>query len=320
MISPVRKSNMWMFINSENEYLYDKKLFTYATEFSDGVSCVAQDGMRPENDNSVHGAYYFAMDFNGDLLPNIKSDQPFTFVEGRTIISWGPEKRLINKKGEILRSANLAGYGTFSDGLVAVFVDGKISFWDTNGNIAISPKSITVNGFNEGLVFYLKNGKYGYLNKAGESVVNPVYLGARNFSNGYAIIKKEDGFYVIDKNFKERLGPFEDSFSYSENTFCVKKPNGWTYIDINGNQVIDDFFLEADKFSEGLAIVRLKSGELANIDTSGNVTILDATVALAYKNGLAIAEKNKMMGFIDRQGNWIIKPQYERVSNFTKVN
>ena len=105
-ITSVRKDNQWYFINERNEILFDK-VFTYASYFSNDLVCVSMDGIRVDGQDKVYGAYYSAMDSDGDFVENIKSDLPFVFRENRAIISYGPRKMLIDKNGNILKEASL---------------------------------------------------------------------------------------------------------------------------------------------------------------------------------------------------------------------
>jgi hypothetical protein len=46
------------------------------------------------------------------------------------------------------------------------------------------------------------------------------------------------------------------------------------------------------------------------------VIISDTELWEDFKEGLAMGRKGKMYGFFDKQGNWIISPQFEGVRGF----
>ncbi len=316
-ITSVRKDNQWYFINEHNEVLFDK-VFTYASYFSDGLACVAMDGLRVDGQDKVYGAYYGAMDEKGDFIENIKSDLPFTFRENRAIISYGPKKMLVDKSGYVWKEAVLSAYGKFNEGKLPVFKDGEIEYWDTNGEIIIGPASFTTQGFSENRALVLLNGKYGYIDGNGDQVVDYIYDGGANFSEGFAAVKKNNEYFFIDKNGTEILGPFLKARSFKEGKAAVFTEGSWRFIDSVGLDVFGKSFAEVDDFSEGMAITRSLDGQLSILNEDGSTTMSDARVAFQFKNGFAIAEKNGMMGYIKKDGSWLIEPEYEQVHDFFK--
>ena len=314
-ITSVRKDNQWYFINERNEVLFDKE-FTYATFFSDELVCVAMDGLRWPGEDQVYGAYYTAMDKEGVFYDEIKSDLPFVFKEGRTIVSYGPSKRLINKAGEVLKEAKLAGYGEFRDGKVAVFKEGKIEFWDRDGNVVIGPADFTTQSFSEDFALVLLNGKYGFIDSSGELAIPYKYDGGRGFKEGLASVKKGEEYFFINKEGAELFGPFSSTRDFQEGIAAVANDGNWNFIDLEGKQVFDGNYAEADSFSEGVAIVRTHDGKLGLVSIKGEFTAIDARVALQFKNGIAIAEARGKMGYINKDLSWLIEPQYERIHDF----
>lgn len=316
-ITAVRKDNVWYFINERNEVLFDKE-FTYAGYFSDGLACVAMDGMRWPGEDRVFGAYYTAMDKEGNFIREIKSDLPFTFHDGRTIISYGEDKMLIDKRGNVKKQSNLKAYSVFAEGKVAVFKDGKIEYWDKEGEVVIGPESFTTQEFNEDRALVLLNGKYGFIDEKGELVVDYQYDGGANFYEGLAWVKKGEEFFFIDKSGNQKLGPFQNVRSFSEGKAAAYYDGSWKYIDSKGQDVFGKSFAEVDDFSEGIAIVRQQDGQLSMLKESGELKELDARVAFQFANGFAIAEKNGMMGYINKEGDWVIDAQYENITDFTE--
>jgi hypothetical protein len=53
--------------------------------------------------------------------------------------------------------------------------------------------------FSDGLAEGKKNGKVGFYNSQGEWVIQPQFDGSRAFKNGYAAAKKGDKWGMIDK-------------------------------------------------------------------------------------------------------------------------
>lgn len=321
MIAPVRLNNQWMYINQAGEHIFDKSVYTHAGDFSDGLTCTSTDGMRQNGTNAVFGATYQAMDTKGNIVKGIKSDMPFVFSEGVAMTSWGSEKILIDTKGKVLRKEIIQADGDASNGLILVmYPDYKLEYWDTKGNTVLTFTDIGAMGnFSEGMAYFKNNGVFGYMDKSGKIAKNESYLFASSFEDGVARVQKEDGWYIIDNHFKELAGPFISIVGYSEGVFQIETKDGWSFFDKNGEQVTPDFYEAIDPFSEGKAIVLVKTGEIAMIDKQGNKTKVDAKMIFPFKNGLALAEKNGKMGYVDSNGKWVVEPKYERVSDFYKL-
>jgi len=91
----------------------------------------------------------------------------------------------------------------FSEGLVAVKINGKWGYMDKKGNIVIDCLYESAGEFSEGLVAVQKDGKYGYINNNGDVVVDFKYRTANSFEFGYAVIRSGTYYGVIDKEGNE---------------------------------------------------------------------------------------------------------------------
>ncbi len=69
-------------------------------------------------------------------------------------------------------------------------------------------------------------------------------------------------------------------------------------------------------FAQELALVR-QDGQFGYIDKSGNFVIKPQFEdAKSFSDGLAAAEQDKKWGFLNASGEWAIKPQYDKVKYF----
>ena len=181
-------------------------------------------------------------------------------------------------------------YG-FRDGMMAVQKKSDIEAWENgegsqayNGGIPNSPK-------------------IGFINEKGDLVVkciyeDPMYYSMRfgyHFSDGMAAVIKSTsngwGWGYINKQGREVI-PFEyvDAAPFGEGLAAVAKENyatgEWYYYFINkkGEPISSSHYVSAQAFSEGLCAVEVDN-------TSG-------------------------WGFINRQGQMVIAPQFSSVFNF----
>lgn len=135
-----------------------------------------------------------------------------------------------------------------------------------------------------GLSKVSKNGKVGYADKQGKEVIKLEYNEGLTFNEGYV---------------------------------AVKKGNKWLFLDSTGKAITEAIFDDAMSFENGLAVVT-KDGLSGYINHSGKLVIgFQFENARNFTEGLAPASNTKgLWGFINMQGNWVIKPQYGFADNF----
>jgi hypothetical protein len=116
-----------------------------------------------------------------------------------------------------------------------------------------------------------------------------------SFSNGYATAKIGEDYYVL-------------------------KPNG-TEIKLEPNNIC-----VIGAFIEGLAPIKQNKKPFGHyhsgfVDTTGKYIIPPVFLSVGYfsNNGLTWARgENKMYGYINKSGEWVIQPKYIRTNNFDK--
>ncbi len=151
-----------------------------------------------------------------------------------------------------------------------------------------------------------KNGKWGFLNSSGSFVIAPQFDWVSHFSEGLAAVMVGKKFGFIDESGHLVIKAlYRDAGDFSEGLARVKiggatvRPEGstltkgsdnkWQFIDKSGNTV---FKIKADElgdFSEGMASAR-------------------------------IIKSNRYLrcGYLDRQGQWAIAPQFELCEPFSR--
>lgn len=143
-----------------------------------------------------------------------------------------------------------------------------------------------------------KTKKLGYLSaKTGEWAIKP------QFENTFSVYPFKEGIAII----------------------CIDEGSGLkkTIIDKSGKMLLPFTSWDIDNFSEGLAIVRQTIDGIESsgaIDKTGKLVIPFSKGHIErFKEGLAVKidEKN-MAGFIDKKGNWAIKPQWETAFGFSE--
>ncbi len=106
---------------------------------------------------------------------------------------------------------------------------------------------------------------------------------------------------------------------------AVNPDNKFGFIDIHGNIVITPKYEYARDYHEGLAVVRT-GGKWGFIDTNGKMVIeakFDCIHNNGFSQGLAAVvqgdpEGKRNNSYIDKTGNWVIKPQFDSAEPFSE--
>ena len=176
----------------------------------------------------------------------------------------------------------------------------------------------------------------GYIDNTGQIVIEPQFNWVGKFSEGLAAVAIEEQIGYIDYSGKLVIEPrFNydqeiDGFEYfSEGLAVASFPNRESdsvqkgYIDTQGKIAIAPQFYQAYPFSEGLARVELlRSNRLryAFINKLGKILFShpSASEARDFSQGLAAIKIERKWGYINRQGQIVIKPQFLGAQDFTE--
>ena len=150
-----------------------------------------------------------------------------------------------------------------------------------------------------------KNGKWGFLNGSGSFVIPPQFDWVSHFSEGLATVMvgrkfgfiDETGAFVIKAQYSE-AGDFSEGLARVKvgganirptgSTLTKGSDNNWQFIDKLGNIVFKIKADEVGDFSEGLASARIIK-----------------------------SKRYLRCGYVDRQGQWVIAPQFELCEPFS---
>ena len=205
----------------------------------------------------------------------------------------------INQNGTLVIPAVFEAAAEFSEGLAAVRINGKWGFIDESGKVIIEPKFSWVHwsGFSDGIVAAgIDPERVGGIDKTGAFVISPIYVMADKFSDGFFPVRLPTN----PKDFFEK----------------------WVYLDADGRKAIDKEFFRADSFVNGRAFVKVGFDEWALIDKSG-VEVTKKHFSSndpigQFSNGLAAVRFKDKWGFINNNGDFVIKPQYDDADNFSE--
>ncbi len=252
----------------------------------------------------------------------------------------------------------------FSEGLAAIYLDGKWGYIDRSGQTVIPIKYEQVSPFSGGLAVVQLHGRTGCIDRTGKEIVPCQYNDVRNFADEAVVAENisETSYrtYLHELTFFDKTGKriSERKYFYETETTYGKRStldfsdgpvpmyaniNGekeWSYIDGTGKEVIclndreswptNYSVYEAYRFSEGIAIVRLRRQtgpewyQYKNvlIDKTGQVIVaLEKYYEIIrdFHDGMAAVKSGDYKwGFIDTTGTEVIPcGKYDSVEDFS---
>lgn len=210
--------------------------------------------------------------------------------------------------------------------VLLVVLIGGISYWVwymqrdsyqiamSRGLIKAVQKYDEIKPFHEGLALVVKDGKYGYINCQGEEQ-----------------IPCERKVYSFGGEAEDILPAFSDgmalayTFQGTPDDFESYGSLRYGYINDKGEEVIPTRYIQAENFSEGLALVEDEDGRQAFIDKSGKTVFKVAKGICCYgsfHDGLIKCSERKngnvKEGFMDKSGKVVIPMKYSDVRNFSE--
>lgn len=218
---------------------------------------------------------------------------------------------LKDKKGKVIVKPKYDNVGKFSEGFATVQIGDKMSFINSLGKEIIPFTTYSYVGyFDKGICAVniggnLKefnqvewgaqeaSGKWGFIDKTGKVVIPIIYDWVFAFEGDFAVYKLKNKWGFINKK-NEEVVPAKydlirfDLFDFSKNTLYMAKLNGkHCYLDKTGKEIVPPIYDELFGFKK--------------------------------ENGLSKVRIDKLLGYINKKGETIIKVNYEEISSFSQV-
>lgn len=126
-----------------------------------------------------------------------------------------------------------------SEGLRAIYQDGKYGFIDEEGRLRVANRYEAVQPFNDGFAAVRIRNKWGFIDRQENLVVQPVYDRVENFENGYAIVAQDHFMGLIDEGGKIILPLRYDEISRTnEHRFTLRQQGLFGLADGRGKIMI----------------------------------------------------------------------------------
>jgi hypothetical protein len=259
----------------------------------------------------------------------------------------------VNRDGTIAVAPHYDWVGKFADNRAAVRLGGLYGFVDEAGREIAKPQYRIVDDYKFGFAQVDVDGKSGLIDRDGKMVIEPKYgfieaiapdrfrvseirqlggsVGGEDFSglrmtastsSGIAFtlpLLRDAASGVIDISGRwiEPLGAWPSrTFDKDDPQIrWVQRDKLWGLARADGSWLVEPKFGQADPLSDGLARVTL-NGKVGFIDRTGNL-VVEPTFdkALSFKPGFGrtSAERDGVVGVIDKAGTWVFQTSYRQV-------
>lgn len=285
-------------VNPENGASLSDASFAYVSDFHDGVA-VARD-------NS--GACFF-IDKSGRRVIDALYKDATLFSDGRAWVrSFDDEIIAVDRKGnKVFYAPEAVMVNTFYDGKAVIYTqDGHTKVVDTSGKELFDGKGHGGNFVVDGRIVMPGADGQGVMSLDGDFILAPVY-------------KSVGQLQWVD------IGSYVDALC--DDRFIVLKDSGYGVVDKTGKEIVpavfEDIVRDGDMFLAQSRGAGSSAGSKAIwYNRDGRVEV-EGAFAEAYPFGdgnFAAACDSQHWGFIDKKGNWAIKPAWTFVGTSMDAN
>ena len=177
--------------------------------------------------------------------------------------------------------------------------------------------------FKQGLLAVTSDGKkWGYINEKGEYVIEPQFDEAKCFwDNGLAWVQLGGKWGCIDEKGRFVVEPrFDEAWNFSDNGLAWVQLGGkWGCIDEKGRYVVEPRFDDMHFVDQAVTLVCV--GDLWGyvIEEEGQCVVIEPQFDDACgfdSTGIACVRVGDLWGFIDKNGHYVIEPQFRDYSSY----
>jgi hypothetical protein len=248
------------------------------------------------------------------------------FAEG--LASFGKYKfktGFIGKDGNFKIAPEFEAASDFNDSKACIRKNGKCGFIDTTGKPAVPTKFDSLAQYSEGLAAAEENGKIGFIDQSGEWRIPPQYDLVSGFSEGLSYVANFksglSGYIGNDGNIAFKLPVTHNEKAKAIAFFDYGQKIGRGINLMSGLHKLAiwvPLYPSPKIFHEGLAVSG-QQGRFGYIDKSGEFKIKPQfDLALPFSNGRALVAVGDKFGFIDEAGSPVIPLQYRKCYSFTE--
>lgn len=308
---PVKQNGLWGFVNQNGEIIIP-------CEWEDVGRVV--DGHAPVQKDGKWGV----IDQSGSLILPCVWDSVIVDDYGGLLVIRDGFYGALALDGTVLMPCGEYTYiGAAIDGVRHVCKDDKWGMCSATGEIITECQWENPGYFHDGLAFVsdLSGTQYGYIDQQGALVIPCELRHAEDFHDGAAVVRRQDGTWQLIDTQGQSLceEAWDDMETFSAGSLIMVEKNGkFGYMDRQGRVAIPVIYDQAQKFGDGLALVRLGE-ETFWINEQGEKALdrPQGYTSLPFCQGFAaMIDEAGRVGLMDKQGNFVIPCRWEEGLRF----
>lgn len=311
-------------------------LFSLPMDFSGGIAAVKkilEDGQTRAALIDTSGHFILEPRAYQEILPFQKTGLAiYTDVQHKL-------KGLLNRNGAPLSPAKYALIEAFVNGFAKVkSPSGKWGLINRSGIESIPTKYDDISIVSEGLIAVFSSQKEGwfYLDTLGKVRINGPFSLAEPFIGGVTLVENDGRKSIINNAGDEILLAKGAPLFFSEGIFGItwqstqsenSDTNRAYYADASGNNLFGRYFEEISPFQLGVAGVKPISNGKGQAPKNGAINTRGVMVVPPKFNRLHIQPDGNIIinpqlyyGLLDKEGNLLLDPEYDRIETFEDPN
>ncbi|WLR51176.1 WG repeat-containing protein [Bacillus tianshenii] len=237
---------------------------------------------------------------------------------------WG----YINSLGKIILPFQYEDAFDFQEnGLAIVGKNELFGVIDQTGKYVVKPKYETINQFSEGRAVVVDKEGFKVINERGRLITDKAYQFIGTFEDDRALFANSDskGNYLygfLNRNGQEVIpNKYQSATDFNVGKAVVKVKEGqFALIDREGTVLHTYNYAYVGSYGDGLLVFQQSLNDKQGYMNEAGEVVIPAqfVTALSFQNGRAVVNisetyENKY-GLIDKQGNFVIKPDYNDVN------
>ncbi|MBI3520287.1 MAG: WG repeat-containing protein [Bacteroidetes bacterium] len=309
-LAQIKQNGKWGFINQKGEIVINPQFYE-THPFSSGLSQVTYGATKK----------YGYIDSTGNFVIKPQFDMATAFTNDRAWVSVNGKWGLINREGKFIINPvfKLTKY---------TLEDESQWSWEYNFNyVTIIRKQKLLY---DHLTWTLLDKKWGLVNNNGVTLINHQFSDVKDISEGYTWVKQGELWGMVDSLGNHLIKPDErNPLIYASNTtfklfstfhdglMLYQSRSLFGFLDKNLRVVIPAKYDKVTDFKNGLACVK-QDDYWGIIDLKGNIII-----PINYKEIIindtdlfSVKDDNGDWGYLNIKNEWVIKPQFKKVTPF----
>lgn len=268
----------------------------------------------PFVDNDKYGF----IDALGEVIINAQYESVSEFSEGLAMFYQNDKIGFINNNGDIQIEPLFDAATSFQYGRSVVEIENRLGLIDRNGHFVLPAVYESMGDLIEDRVYASLSAKFGYYNRMGQMIIPHVYDDAYDFENGRAFVKEDNKTGIIGLEGEVLLKAcYPEVRSFNQSIFIYADSSKYGLMTDSCATITEAKFEFISELSEGLAVAEL-NGRLVYIDSKGTIVIDNNYEVFPnyqeqslFKNGKSIAVKDGLYGVINKRNEKVVKFKYD---------